>query len=198
MDDTGTEDAKGTNGKDSTSDANAGGESGGKETEFKPITSQDDLDAALTARLARQERQLRKSITDEVKAALANEAKATKAKEDNDFKALYEAETKKREDAERERDTERRTALRSRIAAKHQLPDALAARLSGETEDELDADAKDLAKLVKPRQAPDTESGAGVKRESSGASDRPIPKPLKEGERAYTFDGQPKVAFPPR
>jgi len=42
------------------------------------------------------------------------------------------------------------TALRAKVAAAHQLPADLADRLRGSTEEELTADAKELAKLIPP------------------------------------------------
>jgi hypothetical protein len=196
----GNEGKQGEQGKEgSKSDATAGGEQGGKGKEFQPITSQEDLDALVTKRLARASEKTRKDVETAVRAELAEEQKKAKAKEEGDFKALYEAEQKKREDAEHERDSEKMSALRTRVAAKHKLPDALANRLSGTTEEELEADAKELAKLVTGKQVVDTEAGAGNKGAGKGPSNRPIPPEKKEGEQskpAYTFDGQPKVAWP--
>ena len=57
-----------------------------------------------------------------------------------------------------ERDAERRKALVQAVALKHQLPADLAGRLIGETEEELDADAARLSKLIVPA-APSTETG---------------------------------------
>jgi hypothetical protein len=195
-----TETSEGKAGKDSTSDANDGGTTVGKTTEFQPITSQEDFDAALAARLARHEAKVKKSITDQVKADLAAQAQAAKAKEDNDYKTLYEAEITKRETAERERDSERKAALRSRIAAKHSLPDELADVLKGDNEDELEDHAKRLAKVVKTKSAPDTEVGrSGAATSGNAASDRPKPKPTTTDTATapvYTFDGKPKIPFP--
>ncbi|MEU8133243.1 hypothetical protein [Streptodolium elevatio] len=41
-----------------------------------------------------------------------------------------------------------RSNLLGKVAAKHELPEALAARLKGDTEAELEADAKELSKLI--------------------------------------------------
>lgn len=43
---------------------------------------------------------------------------------------------------------ERSERLRLKVASKHALPDTLASRLKGETEEELEADAQELAKLL--------------------------------------------------
>lgn len=193
---------QGDGGKDgSGANANAGGEQGGKAKDFQPITSQDDLDALVARRLARATEKTRKDLEKEIRDSVAAEQQAAKAKEEGNFKALYEAEQKKREDAERERDSEKLSALRTRVAAKHKLPDALASRLTGTTEEELEVDAKELAKHVAGKAPVDTEAGAGAKGAGKGPSNRPIAPEKKEGEQskpAFTFDGQKKVAFPGR
>lgn len=51
--------------------------------------------------------------------------------------------------------------VKARVAAKHRLPEKLIARLQGANEAELDADAKELAKLVASPKAPDTQVGGG-------------------------------------
>lgn len=152
--------------KDDDSGANAGGSGGGDKDGksgdgFSPITSQADFDARIQSRLAQQERTLRKSVADTVKAELKADADATAAKEQGNFKALYEAEQVKRETLERDLATRDRADLVRRVAEKHKLPTAMAKRLTGETEDELEADAKDLAKLIKTDRVVDTETGAG-------------------------------------
>lgn len=59
---------------------------------------------------------------------------------------------------EAELKSERSARLKLKVAAKYQLPDALAARLQGDTEEELEADAKGLAELLpkqsEPKKAP--------------------------------------------
>ena len=57
-----------------------------------------------------------------------------------------------------ERDAERRAALVSRVALKHNLPPELADRLKGATEEELEQDAARLSKLIVPV-SPATETG---------------------------------------
>jgi hypothetical protein len=65
---------------------------------------------------------------------------------------------------------------RERVAAKHKLPPQLAARLRGTDEASLDADAKELAKLIVVR-APDTEAGKGA----NGAAPKHGVEELKQG-----------------
>ena len=54
------------------------------------------------------------------------------------------------------------------IQAKFKLPDALAKRLQGNTREELEADAKELAKLVRPEPEPDL--GGGLNPRGGGQS----------------------------
>jgi hypothetical protein len=85
-----------------------------------------------------------------------------------------------------------RTALVSRIAAKHKLPDELASRLTGDDEAALDADAASLAKLVGPPKAPNTETTRKTTTET---------KPTKQTQDGkvptYSFVPHGAVAVPP-
>jgi hypothetical protein len=89
-----------------------------------------------------------------------------------------------------------RQLLAAKVAARHALPDSLAARLIGTTEAELEEDAKTLAKSIGARTAPETEAGVGTTRTSATNSARPESKKL-DGP-VYGFDGQPKVPWPAR
>jgi hypothetical protein len=114
------------------------------------------------------------------KAQAAREEAEAKAK--GDFESLAktaqdERDALKAELAKRDHDDLKRT-----VATKHKLSSELAARLVGETEAELEADAKALAKLVGAREAPDTEAGAGA-RGASSPSDRPSRRNRLRGKR---------------
>ncbi|ATI18710.1 scaffolding protein [Streptomyces phage Daudau] len=101
---------------------------------------------------------LRKKLTD-ANAEAANyrtklreaESKLSSAKTVEEFEAAT-AELKGQIEA-----LERSILLRD-VAAKYELPEALAKRLTGTTPEELEADAKELQKLVAPA-APETLSG---------------------------------------
>lgn len=80
-----------------------------------------------------------------------------------------------------------RDSLIARVAARHKLPDDIAARLVGATEDELDADAKKLAAMLVPPKAPVTEAGAGNK--PNGAPRNPVP-PAQGGNQQQTYAWQ--------
>jgi len=97
------------------------------------------------------------------KAAEAIEAER-KAKEEAE---LTETEKLRKHAAELEAELKaaRIATLQRDAAAKHNLPAELAPRLKGETLEELEADAKELAKLLPPKQQPQaspTNPGGGA------------------------------------
>ena len=85
------------------------------------------------------------------------------AEEQGKFKELYEAEVKRREEAEAARVKLELDALKSRIANEIGLPAEFANRLDGDTEDELRADAQVLlAALPKPQAQLDAARGTNA------------------------------------
>lgn len=65
----------------------------------------------------------------------------------------------KAEELENALKAERTEKMRLKVSSKYQLPEKLAARLQGETEEEIEADAAELAKLLpKQKQAPQLQS----------------------------------------
>lgn len=65
----------------------------------------------------------------------------------------------KAEELENALKLERTEKMRLKVSSKYQLPEKLAARLQGETEEEMEADAAELAKLLpKQKQAPQLQS----------------------------------------
>jgi len=123
----------------------------------------DELESISPAELARMVRELRKEAAEhrvkanDARAKLSEQEKAREAaleaqrKEQGDFKSLYGEALKKLEALTKERETiaGELTALRlgqarAKIAAEVGLPAALAARLSGETDEEIRADAEAL------------------------------------------------------
>ena len=71
----------------------------------------------------------------------AEEAARKAAEEQGEFKRLYEEEKSKREQAEAAKKAAELAHLKAKVSAKHNLPQVLADRLTGETEEELEADA---------------------------------------------------------
>jgi hypothetical protein len=135
---------------------------------------------------------------DEGRKAAADEAKRKHAEDEAKAKGEWEkvAAERERENAELKAQlaARDRALLVAKVAAKHQLPPAIADRLAGDDEAALEADAKELAKLLGPRPAPDTEAGAGTQTPTN--RDRPTPK--KVDGPVYAFDGTRKVPWPSR
>jgi hypothetical protein len=132
----------GSGGGAAGSGSGAGGES------FKPITSQDDLDARIAERLVRHEASVRSRIADEVKAQIAADAAKEAAKKSGDFEALLKTSEADRLKLEADFKTATRALLVTRVGLKHGLPVDMHDRLIGDDEAALEADAKKLAKLV--------------------------------------------------
>lgn len=78
--------------------------------------------------------------------------KAEEAKRQEAEMSELQKAQKRAADLEEELSRERVEKLRVKVAARYQLPDSLADRLKGETEEELDADAKALAELLPKQQ----------------------------------------------
>ncbi len=101
----------------------------------------------------------RKSKTEAEKAAEAAARQA--AEEQGKYKELYEAQLQKALAAEARAKAVELAGLRRMVGAKYQLPEALAQRLQGETEEALEADAKTLAAAL-PKTPTATDAGAGI------------------------------------
>jgi hypothetical protein len=122
------------------------------------------------------------------------------AKDKGEFEALANQYKARIDELEADAAKRDREDLKRTVGKKHGLGDEAIARLQGDDEAALEVDAKALAKLLGARKAPDTEGGVGAGATSS-VSDRPIDKkPAQQQgagtEPAYTFQGQPKVAWP--
>jgi len=108
-------------------------------TEEKTFT-QAELDTIIADRLKREKEKA------ELAAKKAEEeAERKKLEEQGQYKEALEAEKKKREEAEEKARLLEVNAIKARVAAKHNLPEPLVLRLQGETEEEIEADAKSLA-----------------------------------------------------
>ncbi|WP_432006311.1 hypothetical protein [Streptomyces parvus] len=124
---------------------------------------------------------LRKKLTD-ANAEAANyrtklretEAKLSSAKTVEEFEAAV-AELRSQNEALE------RTILLNTVAAKYELPAALAKRLTGATAEELEADAKELQKLVAP--APPASLSGGLDPEDDADDFDPV-KAAQEARRA--------------
>ena len=117
-------------------------------TEFKAIETQEDFDAAIKARLDRNT----KTVTDEVKKSYEgylspDEAKKLTEQVDTLTKQLTEKDTSIADLSAKNKAYET-ASVKARIAHEKGLPYELAERLSGETEQDIAADADKLAQFV--------------------------------------------------
>ena len=119
-------------------------------SEFKPITTQEEFDAAIKGRLSREKEKY--GDYDQLKSRVAE------LEEENvGLKSTIEATNQSKADADKQlEDLQNQIAgyetasLRTRIALKHGLPYDLADRLQGNDEESFEADAERLAVLIKP------------------------------------------------
>lgn len=124
----------------------------------KPITTQEEFDAAIKDRLKRQEQTIRGEYADyeELKKQSgawkekeeAYEKASTKSKED------YAALNTKYQEATGKIAAYEADALKTRIAIENKLPLELRGYLKGSTEEEIKASAEELSKFTKLNQAP--------------------------------------------
>lgn len=125
--------------------------------------TQDEVNRLLAKE--RRDQEARFAGYDELKAKAAKFDEAEEANKSELDKALARADK-----AEAELEAARLDALRSRVAAAKNLPAELAGRLTGTTEEELEADADNLAEALRPARTPDTAQGAVGDTPASGVS----------------------------
>ncbi len=128
-----------------------------------------------------------------------DKATADAARERGEWEKVAKANDTRVAELEAEIAKRDREAMIRRVASKHKLPEALAVRLTGDTEADLENDAKGLAKLIEERAVPDTGAGEGDRSVGARAS-RPGAQSSDAATKAaaYKFtDGQIRVPFPP-
>lgn len=121
-------------------------------SEFKPITTQEEFDAAIKARLSREKEKY--GDYDQLK------SRVTELEEENvGLKSTIEANRQSKEDADKQLEEMQKqiagyetASLRTRIALQHGLPYDLADRLQGTDEESFKADAERLAGFMKRAQ----------------------------------------------
>ena len=121
-------------------------------SDFKPITTQEEFDAAIKGRLSREKEKF--SDYDQLKSRVEE-----LEKENVGLKSTIEANNQSKADADKQlQEMENQIAgyetasLRTRIALKHGLPYDLADRLQGTDEESFKADAERLAGYMKKTQ----------------------------------------------
>lgn len=140
-----------------------GGEKGDEGTGDESKThTQADVDRIVKERLARQKDQFKDYDDLKKQAAELQKLKDAEKPEIERLTNRVGELEKLLGDKDAELTKRDRDALRAKIAAKHKLSEELAGRIAGETEEEMDADAAALAKLIGPKKAPDTDAGKGA------------------------------------
>ena len=119
-------------------------------SDFKPITTQEEFDAAIKGRLAREKEKY--SDYDQLKDRVEE-----LEKENVGLKSTIEANHQSKADADRQLEEMQKqiagyetASLRTRVALQNGLPYDLADRLQGTDEESLRADAERLAGFLKP------------------------------------------------
>lgn len=136
-------------------------------SDFAPITSQDDLDHIVFNRLKQQESTLRKTITDEVAAALKAEAEQATKQEQGKYEDLWKT-AQEKVDALTGQLAELTTkSIRSTVAAKYNIPPDLIDRIVGDDQAAMEADAKRFAAFLKE---PSVDNDAGKRTRSNGGA----------------------------
>jgi hypothetical protein len=147
----------------SSKSTQAGGGKTGGDDEAK--FTQSDVDRLIQQRL-NEEKEREKRRT----AAARREADAAAASRSGEWEAV--AKERERDLAEKEAELEELRkdlaqksldSIRVRVAMRHKLPEALVLRLQGTDEASIERDARELAKLIAPPKAPDTEVGVNGK-----------------------------------
>lgn len=121
-------------------------------SEFKPITTQEEFDAAIKARLSREKEKY--VDYDQLKSRVEE-----LEKENGGLKSTIEANNQSKADTDKQLEVLQNqiagyetASLRTRVALQHGLPYDLADRLQGTDEESLKADAERLAGFMKKSQ----------------------------------------------
>ena len=145
-------------------------------SEFKTIETQEEFDAAIKARLDRNT----KTVTDEVKKSYEGYLSPDEVKKLNEQIASLNSQLTEKETAITDLTAKNKAyetaSVKARIAREKGLPYELAERLSGESEEDIAADAESLAKFISadrqpaPLYAPQGTHGAEGKNEYAAAA----------------------------
>jgi len=118
--------------------------------EFKAITTQEEFDNAIKSRLAREESKIRSQYADYEDLKKAREAfDSEKKKYESEMQTKINDLTNQLTKANETIKQSNIQNLKTKIAAESGLPAGMAARISGETEEEIRKDAAALAEIFK-------------------------------------------------
>ena len=140
--------------------------------DFTPINTQAEFDAAIADRLSRQEKSLTANYegymsSDEVSAVRAGYDKTIA-----ELQSAKEASDKQLTEALAKIKGYETDSVKTRIALETGLPYGMAARLAGETEDEIRKDAEALRDMMKPAAGAAPLASAEPKPFSGGTRDQ--------------------------
>lgn len=120
--------------------------------DFKPITTQEEFDAAISDRLKRERESTSKKYGDydDLKKKVADQESqiSTLNKEREELDRKYAGYDKSLSELQTKVKAHETNSVKMRIANETGIPFELAARLSGETEEEIRKDAETMAKFV--------------------------------------------------
>jgi regulator of protease activity HflC (stomatin/prohibitin superfamily) len=125
--------------------------------------TQADLDRILTERLAKE-----KQRSEGAAAKARADAERKAAEEAGEFKKLYENTVAKLQEAEQRATAAALAVTRRDVAARLNVPVALADRLRGDTPEEIEADAKQLMASLPKSGTPSANAGSGSKQPGAG------------------------------
>lgn len=147
--------------------------------EFKPITTQEELDAVIRSRLERERNKF--ADYDTLKTSNADLQKALD-KARADAQTAAQASAQKIAELEKQNKDYATAAVKTRIAAEFGIPDDIKDRLCGDTEEDIKKDAERLAPLFANRRQPPpplrSTEGEGIN--SADASWKQMSDKLKE------------------
>ena len=126
--------------------------------EFKPITTQEEFDAAIKDRISRNTKTVTDEVTKKYEGYISPQDLAAKTKELTDKVADLTKQAADKDksiaDLTAENKSVKLTSTKIRIAHEKGLPFELAERLTGDTEEAIGKDAEALAKFVSTGTAP--------------------------------------------
>lgn len=136
--------------------------------EFKAITTQEEFDSAIQARLERCKTTTTEEITKKYEGYISpddfSKKEAESTKKINDLNAQLNAKDGSIADLTAKVKAYETSSVKMRVAHEVGLPYELADKLSGETEEEIKKDAETFAKFIKPKHEPaplhSTDSGS--------------------------------------
>ena len=118
--------------------------------------TQSDVDRIINERIAKE-----RTKAEGLATKAREEAERKAAEEQGKYQELYEAAQKRIADTEAKLHAAEIASIKREVAARLNMPQALANRLQGETMEDIEADAKDLMSALPKPTAPNINSGTG-------------------------------------